>query len=383
MTPDQAIEEARQGKLLPVYVVAGEERLLRDRVVSELRAASLAGGVAEFNEDRFTAGEADASAVISAARTVPMMARRRFVLVRGAERWDDGTSPAPPGRGRNLDGTSPAPPGRGRSVDTALSPFDRLAEYALAPVDSTCLVIVASKIDGRRKLTLLARKQGFLVACDPIDARALPGWIADRFASKGHPVDRDVCELLAALLGPDLSPAADAIERLSLYVGAGAAIEEADVSACVARIRMADTWALVDAVGARDLGRAMRTLADAYDPRERGLPLLGALAWSVRQLARYQAAAQSGASPEDAARAAGVFQPYRARELSTKARAVRSKEVERWLLILAETDLALKSSRRAADTVLEEMLTRLCRAERPGRPGSAGARPRGRSATPI
>ncbi len=369
MTPDQAIEEARQGKLLPVYVVAGEERLLRDRVVGELRAASLAGGVAEFNEDRFTAGEADASAVISAARTVPMMARRRFVLVRGAERWDDGTSPAPPGRGR--------------SVDTALSPFDRLAEYALAPVDSTCLVIVASKIDGRRKLTLLARKQGFLVACDPIDARALPGWIADRFASKGHPVDRDVCELLAALLGPDLSPAADAIERLSLYVGAGAAIEEADVSACVARIRMADTWALVDAVGARDLGRAMRTLADAYDPRERGLPLLGALAWSVRQLARYQAAAQSGASPEDAARAAGVFQPYRARELSTKARAVRSKEVERWLLILAETDLALKSSRRAADTVLEEMLTRLCRAERPGRPGSAGARPRGRSATPI
>ena len=59
----------------------------------------------------------------------------------------------------------------------------------------------------------------------------------------------------------------------------------------------------------------------------------------------------------------GVFQPYRARELATKARAVRSKEVERWMLVLAETDLALKSSRRAADAILEDMLTRLCRAE--------------------
>ena len=128
-----------------------------------------------------------------------------------------------------------------------------------------------------------------------------------------------------------------------------------------AKVRTADTWALVDAVGARDLGRAMRTLADAYDPRERGLPLLGALAWSVRQLARYQAAVAGGARPDDAARTAGVFQPFRARELALKARSVRPKEVERWILVLAETDLALKSSRRAPDAVLEDMLTRLCR----------------------
>jgi DNA polymerase-3 subunit delta len=64
---------------------------------------------------------------------------------------------------------------------------------------------------------------------------------------------------------------------------------------------------------------------------------------------------------DEAARRAGVFQPYRARELANKARAVRPREVERWMLVLAETDLALKSSRRSADAILEEMLTRLCR----------------------
>lgn len=340
MTPAEAVEGARSGRLLPVYLVAGEERLLRDEVVRELRAASLGGGVAAFNEDKFTAGEADVENVIAAARTVPMMARRRFVLVRSAERWD---------------------------AESTTSPFDRLAEYAAAPVDSTCLVLVASKIDGRRKLFAAAKKQGYLVPCEPLEPRALPRWIADRLASKGHPIDPDVAELLAALAGPDLSSVDDAIERLSLYVGDGTAIDESAVGACVARVRTADTWALVDAVGARDLQRALRTLADAYDPRERGLPLLGALAWSVRQLARYQAALESGATADDAARRAGVFQPYRARELATKARAVRSKEVERWLLVLAETDLALKSSRRNADAILEEMLTRLCRTETRGR----------------
>jgi DNA polymerase III subunit delta len=337
MTPAEAVAQAKQGKLLPLYLVAGEERLLRDEVVSALRTASLAGGVAAFNEDKFTAGEADIESVIAAARTVPMMAPRRFVLLRGAERWD--------------------------TSEGETSPFDRLAEYAAAPVDSTCLVVVATKLDGRRKIAVLARKRGFLVACDSPDSRALPGWIADRLAARGHDIDRDVAELLAALAGPQLSSLDDAIERLSLYVGPGAVVDEAAVGACVARVRTADTWALVDAVGARDLGRALRTLADAYDPREHGLPLLGALAWSIRQLARYQAAVESGASPDDAARQAGVFQPYRARELAIKARAVRPKEVERWMLVLAETDLALKSSRRAADAILEEMLTRLCRGE--------------------
>jgi len=116
-------------------------------------------------------------------------------------------------------------------------------------------------------------------------------------------------------------------------------------------------------VGARDLGRAMRTLADAYDPRERGLPLLGALAWSVRQLARCRAALDAGAPPDEAARRAGVFQPYRARDLVAKARAARSRDVERWMLVLAETDLALKGSRRSPEAILDEMLTRLCRAD--------------------
>jgi DNA polymerase-3 subunit delta len=334
VTPEEAIEQARAGRLAPIYLVAGEGRLLRDEVVEELRKAALAGGIPAFNEDKFTAGETDVEKVIAAARTVPMMARRRFVLVRSAERWDGADASAP---------------------------FERLAEYAAAPVDSTCMAIVAGKLDGRRKLFQVARKLGFLVACDALDDRAIPGWIVTRCAARGSSIDREVAELLNAVAGPDLSSLDDAIERLSLYVGPGAAIDEAALGVCVARVRTADTWALVDAVGARDLGRAMRTLADAYDPRERGLPLLGALAWSVRQLARYQAAVAGGARPDDAARTAGVFQPFRARELALKARSVRPKEVERWILVLAETDLALKSSRRAPDAVLEDMLTRLCR----------------------
>src|SRR5262249_45333528 len=161
----------KRGELLPVYVVAGEEQFIRDQVVAELRAAAIGGGVAAFNEDKFTAGEVDADKVIAAARTVPMMAPRRFVFVRAADRWDS---------------------------DGAGEPHrDRSARSGGEPVTSTCLVLVAGKLDGRRKLAALAKKQDFLVACEPLEARALPRWIVDRARTRGHAIDGEVAELLA------------------------------------------------------------------------------------------------------------------------------------------------------------------------------------------
>jgi DNA polymerase III subunit delta len=333
-----AIAQAKRGPLLPVYLVAGDERFLRDQVVAALRTASLGAGIAAFNEDKFTAGEAAAEKVIAAARTVPMMGPKRFVLVRNAERWD---------------ATGGA--GEGESA------FDQLAAYAQAPVDSTCMVLVFDKLDGRRKLATIAKKQGFLVECGVLDRGALPGWIMEKCAEKGHAVDREVADLLAEIAGPELAYVSDAVERLSLYAGANQPITEDAVTECIARVRTADTWALVDAVGARDLARALKVLADAYDPRDRGLPLLGALAWSIRQLAKFHAAQSAGASVDEAGRRAGVYPSFRARELARKTRGLRAKDVERWLLVLAETDLALKGSRRPPEAILEDALTKLCK----------------------
>jgi DNA polymerase-3 subunit delta len=344
VTPDAAIAQATKGALLPVYLVTGEESFLRDRVVGALRAAALGGGVPEFNEDKFTAGEVPVDKVLAAVRTVPMMARKRFVSVRGAERWDSGDA----GEGDKPDAKREAP-------------LDRLAEYSSAPVDSTCLVITAAKIDGRRRLVSLAKKQGFIVSCEPLDGHALRAWIVARCEERGHAIGREVVDLVAEIAGTDLARLEDAVERLGLFVGPSEPITEAAVAECVARVKTADTWALVDAVGRRDLGRALRLLADVYDSRDHGLPLLGALAWSIRQLAKFKIALEDGASTDEAARRAGVFQPHRAREIAQRVRALRAKELERWLLVLADTDVALKSSRRTADAILEDMLTRLCR----------------------
>lgn len=335
MERDVALARAKRGELSPVYVVAGAERYLASELVRALRDAALAGGLAELNEDKFTAGEVSVDKVIAAARTVPMMATRRFVIVRNADKWE------------------------GSDEDKA-SPLDELAEYAKDPSPSTCLVVVGEKLDKRRKLVALARKEGFFVECAPLAARELPAFVVREAKARGHAMDEDAAALVAELAGPELAPVVDAVERLSLYVGAERPIDEDAVAACVARVRAGDTWQLVDAVGRRDLAASLRLLADVYDPRDRGLPLLGLLAWSVRQLARVQAAMEAGASPDEAARRAGV-PPFRVRDVTSRARQIPGQHTLRWLGVLAETDLALKGSKRPPEAVLEDMVAQLCR----------------------
>jgi len=342
VTPNEALAGIAAGRRLPIYLVVGSERYLKDRIVAALREACLAGGVAGFNEDKFTAGEGDVERVIAACRTAPMMAKARYILCRNIDRWDRASG--------DDDGDD--------TKKTA--PLDLLFAYAKAPIPSSCLVLVGEKLDGRRKLSALAKSEDFVVHCEPLDSRALVAFVKENCRKRGNPIDDEMAEFLAEIAGPELGHVEDAIERLSLFAGPGTAIDEAAISECVVRVRKDDTWALVDAVGARDLPRALKTLADCYDPRDRGLPLLGALAWSLRQLLKFVAATEAGASEGEAAKKAGVFQPFRARELGQKARRFRGKELERILLALADADRALKGSKRPAEEVLHDLVIRLC-----------------------
>ena len=138
VSPEEAIREAKAKQVRPVLLIVGEERVLADRVLAAVREAALAGGSADFNEEHLTAGEVDVDRIINAVRMVPMLSPRRFVVVRAVDRWETA--------GPEKKGT--------RSAQASM---DRLIAYVSAPLDTACLALIASKLDGRRKLMSMAR----------------------------------------------------------------------------------------------------------------------------------------------------------------------------------------------------------------------------------
>lgn len=346
MTPDEAVNEAKTGKLRPVYLVVGEEQHEADRVVKALRKAAIAGGIEGLNDDTLDAPQASVDQVISVARTMPMMAARRWLLARNIETWENEKAI------KKAENSKKSP---------ALSPFDALSHYAEGADPMTVLVLVASKMDKRRKLYTAAKKGDWLVQCEALKRSELPGWIIERAAQTGNTVSRSVADLIAELAGPELSAVSDAVERVCLYCGPGAAATEEAVAECVTRLRTASVWELVSAVGSRNIGRSLQILDDVYDPQDRGLRLIGVIGWAARQLIRFESATREGMSPADAAKAAGA-PPFKARELAEQVRGFPSGSLSQFILRLKETDLALKgSSRRPPRAIVEEMVLDLCR----------------------
>ncbi|MBK7580344.1 MAG: DNA polymerase III subunit delta [Myxococcales bacterium] len=349
MTPDQALALARTGDLGPVYLIVGEEQYLATEVVRALREAALAGATPGLNDEQMVAGESKVDAVLAAARTLPMFAKRRLLTLRSVERWD----------------------AHGEKKANAEA-LDQLADYLEKPSPSSVLLLIASKLDKRRRLYVSAQKKGILVNCDSLSRNALPAFVARAASERGNKLAAGVADLIAELAGPDLGGVIDAVERVCLFAGAGTEVTEDHVAECVVRLRPATVWELVDAVGRRDPGAALSTLASVFEPNE-GPRLVGLLAWSARQLLKFESARRNGASPEEAAKRAGA-PPFKARDLARQVERLSRAELEAWLETLAGLDLALKGgSKRPPQALLEHAILALCSA-RSGESGAARGR---------
>jgi DNA polymerase-3 subunit delta len=329
VTLDQLIERARSGQFPTVTVIGGSERLLVERAVDALKAAALGDDVMGFNCDLFQGAGLSAHTLINAARTIPMMAKSRFVLV--------------------------------RSVDAmASAELDSLCAYMRKPSPEACVVLVSEKLDGRSKLAKTAIELGCWFEAAPPKPFEIPELARREAERRGHTLSFESAQALADALGTDLSALDDALERLSLYVGSGRPIELGDVESCVVHARTESVWALVDAVGTRDVRVAIASAASLLGNQEPPLRILALVARQLRMLARMRSALRAGLKPQEAAVKAGA-PPFKARELVAMAKRFDEAQLTRAFRTIAEADLALKGSKVPGPQVLERALLSLCR----------------------
>lgn len=319
---------ASKGSLGPVYVLVGTERLLIERAVDAARRAVDSMGAPGFNVEVFDGKGLEAARVMSASRTLPMMADLRFVLL--------------------------------RHVD-AMTPTEQthLAQYLDDPCDSTCLVLTATKLDGRSKLAKTAKSKGYLIEVKPLRGRELREFVRAEAAAREHNIAPQAIEALLEAVGDDLGAIDDAMERLSLFVGAGQRIDAEAVRMCVTRIRVESIWSLVDAIGLKDRRKGVAAAQSLLDDREPPLRLLAMVARQLRIVARMREALSEGMRPQEAAKRAGA-PPFKATDLTDSARRFTAESLGRAFALIAETDRALKSSKRPSDVILQQAVLELC-----------------------
>ncbi len=329
VTPQALEAQIKDGALAAVYLLVGPDDEQKARLVS-LLAETVEDDFRPFNVDKvFPADLRDDARkqfwhVMQLARTLPMMSRRRVIVVAQAEklmpifRQSEEDAPAA--------SSTAAKKGR-KAADRRAgdAELEALEAYLANPSPECVLVFVAG--DGLKrtlKPVQLLEKHAVVVECDPLaDAGDGMAWARAQAASEGVRIEPGAARLLARLAGGDITRLRAEFERALLFASGEGIITEAAVQEVASAPTTQDPWAMTNAIERRQPGEALRELKLKLEAGEVPVMILGQLAWFAR----------------------------------TKLAPAR---VERAVAAVFRTDLALKTSRGEPRVLLERLVVELC-----------------------
>lgn len=220
MTPAEVRKQIASGTVAPIYLLVSDDPPSRHDVALEF-AALVDEGLQAFNVHSLYANEATGAAgrdqlivdLLAQARTLPMMAPRRVVIVYEAERL------LSPKKSPEDDVPPPARSAGGAAKrKRGLTPSEELEAYFEAPEPLTTMVFVAGSLDENRRLVKLARTHAVAIDCGTLqDEAEAARWVRMRLEKEGLTIEPQAVSLLLNGTGLRLARIRAAVDRVALF----------------------------------------------------------------------------------------------------------------------------------------------------------------------
>jgi len=314
--------------LKPVYYIYGTDDYLVDESLSRIKKEALTGGFASMNYHTYEGKTLDAADLVSTASTMPAFAEWRLIVVKGADLMKAAQEKV-------------------------------LAEYARNPSPTTCLVFIstAAKADRGSALVKALEEGGYLKACNRLSDPEILRWIKEEAARQGKTIADVAAKRLLETAGNRLRDIKGELDKIVLFVGEKAAIEEADVEESGLECREESIFSLSDAIGKKDIKEAFRLYEKLSD--EEPLKVLGAISRQMRTLLKIKALQAKGTPPQKIPGLTGLFPKY-ADDYMKRSRLFSEKELKTAMTRLLAADTDLKTGRAPEGAVLPRVIMELC-----------------------
>ncbi|UYL09237.1 DNA polymerase III subunit delta [Bdellovibrio sp. SKB1291214] len=323
-------KDLEKGNLAPMYFLFGEEPYLLNQSVDRFKYAVLTEGAIDFNYSLFYASDADIVQVRDAVETLPMMAPRRLVILKEAQELTD-------------------------------KEWAQLEPLIEEPVDSTCFVILASRVDKRKKqIRQLLDKADCVEFKKPYENQ-VPSWINYIAETLGLKISNDAIHLLHKLVGHHLTEIEAELKKLGEFVEGARRIEVSDVAQVVSRSKEESVFDFTKAVGMNDRVKALEYLVHLLDQGQNEIGIISLVARHIRILLAVKKGMDEGLHGAKLAHYAQV-PPYFLENYAEQSRLWTAKKLEQTMVVLSETDKALKSSPLSSHIWLENMVLKTCTA---------------------
>ena len=288
-------------RLLPAYLISGDEPLLSGEAADAIRARARADGFTE-REVHFIERNSVWDEVRASTSNLSLFGARRLVEIRLAT--------ARPGAAGNA----------------------ALVALAEARDPDLLLLVLAPRLDRDAQGADWVRAieaRGAWLSVWPVDARRLTDWLRGRCRKLGLEASDEALELLAARTEGNLLAAHQELSKL-LWLAPGGSITAATVLASVADSARFDVFQLGEAALAGESARALRMLAGLRAEGTEATLALWAITRALRDL--WSAHAEGTAPPAWQRRSAALARALRrAPQLSFAALAQHAARVDRMI----------------------------------------------------
>lgn len=316
VTPNEVISSIESGiesgQVAPFFLFHGPESFGRERLYRRAAAALRPQIAADFNVDIFHGDDVDVERLLDLYNSYPMMAPRRVILLRDADR---------------LSG-----------------PQCKVLEPMVeSPADTTVFVATGIKLDMRRRLFSQMSRQGMAVEFKTPFDNKLPEVVREMATDRKMQLAPDAVDRLCLYVGTQLAEMDNELEKLSIYLGEREGpVTAHDVEELVGVSRGASIFEFTDAVGRGDRRGAVELLRSLLDQGEEPHRIVPLLTRHLQLLLRTQQLEKQRLARDEMARGLGVA-PFFLDNYRQQAQGVTPARLWRGLLALRRADDLLKT----------------------------------------
>ncbi|UNC93254.1 DNA polymerase III subunit delta [Candidatus Contubernalis alkaliaceticus] len=332
MDAAQALREIKKDSIFSCYLLYGEEKYLKKKILEALQAKLLDNEMLSFNYDIYNGKKSTIFEIISRAESPPVLSENRLLVISDSPYFFE--------------------PLKDREAEA-------LKNYLEKPVTFTCLVFMCPTIDRRKKLTKIMLKNNWAISCEPIKGNSLNMWIRKRFQQENKVMEPEAQKLLIQRAGPNLERLENELNKLFCYLGEEKVMTREMVDQLIVGQMDVNIFELVDSLGSRDQKKALILLQGILRMNEHPLKILTMVARQFRLLLQVKYCLEEGIHRKDIASHLKLA-PFIVNKLLSQTENFSIEELSQALILAHETDLKIKTGRQdpyeAMDLLLADLM---------------------------
>ncbi len=331
-----------QSEIYPVYFIYGTEGSLIDQEIRSLIDRTLSHKEKWLNFQIFNGKEHKSQEIVQSAQTLPMFSKYRFILVNEADQIRE-------------------------------EELDVLLNYIENPSPTTCLVLTAETSGPWRSHQKRIEKVGRWIECVRLKGDSLISWVQKKSRERGKTLSLEAINYLIEVVGDNLYDLENILEMVSLGSAERKTIGLSEVEEFVSGVKYNTIYDLTDAIGQRDLKKAIRILESVVETKsitfkkdEQGVKMAQTLPFLLSLIARHywrmwviKQMSLHGRDIGVLAKELGL-KPWMVRKLMEQEKNFSEASLREGIEKCYKTDLAIKRTYGPDELMIEKLVIDLC-----------------------